>query len=203
MESNNDARWTSSPVRLCSLTDGVYAIVLTLLVLDLKPPQDANLSNDALMDDVLQQFPTFLAYIASFTVVAQIWQRHHRLFTHQRECDLTIVSLNFLHIFLVTLIPYTASLVGHYDNDRFAVILFNVDLATGGGSLVLIARRMASRPDLREPGKPPPLLKYPWAARHVYGISGALSVLISFISLHFSLLVWIFGAVIMVKAKRQ
>ncbi len=200
---NQQSKWTSSPARLCALTDGIYAIVLTLLVLDLKPPQDKNLTNAALMDDVLQQIPTFLAYIASFCVVAQIWQRHHRLFTHQLRCDVTIVGLNFLHIFLVTLIPYTASLVGHYSDDRFAVIMFNVDLATGGGSLMLIARAIANRPDLREPDKPVAVLTYHWAVRHIYGLSGILSILISFIDLHFSLLVWIFGAAIMVKLRRQ
>lgn len=203
METNRESPWTSSPVRLCSLTDGIYAIVLTILVLDLKPPREKILTNTALMDDVLQQTPTLLAYLASFCVVAQIWQRHHRLFSYQRKCDVTIVSLNFLHIFLVTLIPYTASLVGHYSEDRFAVILFNVDLATGGGSLILIARAIARRPDLREPDKQVAILSDHWAVQHIYGLSGILSILVSFIDLHFSLLVWIFGAVIMVRLRRQ
>jgi uncharacterized membrane protein len=203
MEEKNKSKWTSSPMRLCSLTDGIYAIVLTLLVLDLKPPSDEGLSDAALIDDVLRQIPNFLAYIASFAVVAQIWQRHHRLFTHQLRCDVTIVGLNFLHIFLVTLIPYTASLVWHYSNDRFAVILFNIDLAAGGGSLMLIARAVARRPHLREPDRPVAVLSDHWAVRRIYGLSGILSIVISFIDLHFSLLVWILGAAIMVKLRRQ
>ncbi len=200
---NDKSDWTANPQRLNSLTDGIYAIVITLLVLDLKPPTSADLSNVALQEHILGQFPSFLTYIASFAVIAQIWQRHHRLFSHQLRCDLPMVALNFVHIFLVTMIPYTSSLVGHFETDRFAVILFSIDLAASGGALTLIAVRMRNKPELRESEKPVALLNDHWLVRSFYGIMGVLSISASYFNLHLALTVWIVGALLMLYFSRQ
>ncbi len=56
--------------RLCALTDGVYAIVLTLLVLDLKIPVSPGLSEAKIIDDLVKQIPNFFSYVISFFLVA-------------------------------------------------------------------------------------------------------------------------------------
>ncbi len=101
------------------------------------------------------------------------------------------------------MIPYTSSLVGHFEEDQFALILFSIDLAASGGSLTMIALRMRSRPELRDPGKPVVLLNDHWMVRFFYGIMGVLSIAASYFNLHLALMVWIVGAALMLYFSRQ
>ncbi len=73
------------PDRLCALTDGVYAIVLTLLVLELKAPELPGMTNPQLRDDLLRQGPNVAAYLISFVAVSFFWIQHHRVFASIRK----------------------------------------------------------------------------------------------------------------------
>ena len=102
------------PDRLCALTDGVYAIVLTLLVLDLKIPETPGLSEAKIIDDLVKQIPNFFSYLISFFVVATLWIKHHMVIKPLKACNTITLGLNLVHLLFMTLTPYTASLFGHY-----------------------------------------------------------------------------------------
>lgn len=138
---------TSSPDRLRALTDGIYAIVATLLVLDLKSPEAPGLTNATLLVDLFDQIPNFVAYLISFAVVASLWMRNHWILEPLKKCNETTFWLNLLHLLFLTLIPFTASLIGHYEQDAIAVILFSGSLGLPGFSLLLIHRYVIRKTD--------------------------------------------------------
>lgn len=124
--------------RLCAFTDGVYAIVITLLVLELKPPHVAGLDDRQLLEDLGKQVHTFVAYLLSFVVVGALWWWHHTTFADvELRGDRTIV-LNLAHILAVTLLPFTAALAGRYAGDGIAVALFGTSLLLSAVSLAAL-----------------------------------------------------------------
>src|SRR5436309_3204640 len=82
-------------VRIEAFSDGVFAIAITLLVLDLKVPRVHNLpGSQGLLDEMLHQWPSFLAYLLSFGTILIMWVNHHRLFTHIKRTNHPFLFLN-------------------------------------------------------------------------------------------------------------
>jgi uncharacterized membrane protein len=107
--------------RLEAFSDGVFAIAVTLLVLDLKVPKPAELAAAAasggaggLLGALLQQWPTFLAYITSFFTILVMWVNHHVLFNLVRRIDRVFLFLNGLLLLFVTFVPFPTALVAAY-----------------------------------------------------------------------------------------
>jgi uncharacterized membrane protein len=118
--------------RLLALTDGVVAIALTLLVLELKvpsldqviPPTSASALAAQLGDDTDQ----LLSYLISFYVIANFWLIHHRVFRQlagQRE---SLAWWNFLFLFTISIMPFTSNLLGEYSENPLAVSIFALNL---------------------------------------------------------------------------
>ncbi|WP_035353297.1 TMEM175 family protein [Edaphobacter aggregans] len=89
----------TTPERLAACSDGVFAVIITIMVLDLKPPAEATLKA------LLPLWPTALSYAVSYLFIAIIWVNHHHLlrFTHQATAQL--IWWNFVHLFLISLVP--------------------------------------------------------------------------------------------------
>ena len=140
---------THTHERLCALSDGVYAISLTLLVLDLKVPEVPGITNPQLITDLLQQLPNFFAYIIGFFVVGFFWMNHHRMFQSITKCDGRALGLNLIHLLFISLTPYVASLIGHYEGDRVATIFFSASLGLASLSLIVLGRHLLTREEWR------------------------------------------------------
>jgi uncharacterized membrane protein len=93
--------------RVEAFSDGVFAIALTLLVLDLKVPEERGSFPSALAD----QWPAYLAYLAAFLNIASIWINHHDLFTRVRRVDIKLVCANLLLLLVTSLFPWPAAVV--------------------------------------------------------------------------------------------
>jgi uncharacterized membrane protein len=87
--------------RLTAFSDAVFAVIITILVLDLKPPTDAKLSA------LLSLWPTALSYAVSYLFIAIIWINHHRLLLFAHEATPKLIWWNFAHLFMVSLIPFS------------------------------------------------------------------------------------------------
>ena len=99
--------------RIEAFSDGVFAIALTLLVLDIKVPR--NLPPDVrLTAALLNQWPTYLAFVTSFATIGIMWINHHRLFDLIRRSDNTLMLLNLLLLLGVTVVPFPTSLLAEY-----------------------------------------------------------------------------------------
>ncbi|HEX2915546.1 MAG TPA: TMEM175 family protein [Chloroflexia bacterium] len=99
--------------RLEAFSDGVFAIAITLLVLEIKIPQDLP-ENQHLGDALLKEWPTYLAFVTSFFTILVMWINHHRLFTHIKRSDNTLLFLNGLLLLGVTFVPFPTALVADY-----------------------------------------------------------------------------------------
>ena len=107
--------------RLVAFTDGVFAIAITLLVLNLEVP---NTTNDKLPEELWDLGPQLLAYFLSFAVVGRFWLVHHRVFAAVRSIDATLLRLNLLYLALVVLIPFTSEVIGEYGDTSVGVMTY-------------------------------------------------------------------------------
>lgn len=176
--------------RLVALTDGVYAIGLTLLVLDLKVPDVPGMTNRELRADVFLQFPNFIAYAIAFLVIAFYWMNHHRIFRSVTMCDERAVRLNLVHLLFVSLAPYTTSLIGHYEGDRVAAFVFSVNLGLASLSLAILALHVLAREDWRTDESGGTWMMIPWWTPYAGPLVAMISIVVSLWNITIALLLW-------------
>jgi uncharacterized membrane protein len=102
-----------STSRLEAFSDGVFAVAITLLVLQFVDPGAAS---GKLLSSLIGQWPQLATYAASFLTIGVIWVNHHTIFRGIREIDRTIQFINLVLLLLVVLVPYPTQLLGHYLN---------------------------------------------------------------------------------------
>jgi uncharacterized membrane protein len=135
------ARTTYATERLGALSDGVFAIVLTPLVLDLKIPDlPAGFTEQRMIEDLEQRIPNFLAWLISFTLLARFWIVHHAIIATLARCHTGTMIWNFVVLGLVSLLPFAAALIGTYEYDPVAVAVFATTLGAIGLAIGLLAR---------------------------------------------------------------
>jgi uncharacterized membrane protein len=112
--------------RVEAFSDGVFAIAMTLLVLNVKVPT----SNQAGQLGTLlwQQWPSYLAFVISFAFIGIMWVNHHRLFVHIRRIDHTLLVLNGVLLLGVTAVPFPTAVLAQYlakPDEKAATMLYN------------------------------------------------------------------------------
>ena len=138
-----------SPHRIEALTDGIYAVAMTLLVIELKLPDHAAIrSADQLADGLVHLLPRFIAWAMSFFVLAFFWIGHHRSFGHLRRTDATLVWLNITQLAFVSLMPFSCALVGEHGNVLVSQIIYSINMALLAVFGLLITRHVFANPDL-------------------------------------------------------
>jgi uncharacterized membrane protein len=109
--------------RLVALIDGVFAVAMTLLVLDLKLPSESGDLPRALR----QMLPGFLIYLIAFASVAGYWTIHHGTFRHIAHGDGRLIVLSLVNLLFVTLYPVTASIVGAHPLEPLATVCLSAN----------------------------------------------------------------------------
>ncbi|HEX4245373.1 MAG TPA: TMEM175 family protein [Acidimicrobiales bacterium] len=150
--------------RLLALSDGVVAIALTLLVLSLHVPVstvlhhiDPNSPGD--LASALQGLTNpLISYVISFYVIAQFWLAHHRTFRLMAGHDEGLAWWNFLFLFAITLLPFSADLLGKYSENPLAVDIFALNLLLGSLSTITVIT-VAQRKGLLLPRATPEVLR--------------------------------------------
>ena len=102
-----------STSRLEAFSDGVFAVAITLLVLQFVDP---GLQSGKLLPRLLGQWPQLATYGASFLTIGVIWVNHHTIFKGIRQVDRTIQFINLVLLLTVVLVPYPTALLGRYLN---------------------------------------------------------------------------------------
>jgi uncharacterized membrane protein len=125
-----------SPSRLEAFSDGVFAIAITLLVLDLSVPDRGQLGGRSLAAALGHQWPSYFAYLVSFLVIGIIWVNHHALCKLIRQVDRAVLFANLFLLLTVSVIPFPTRLLAQYltaGNDA------HVAAAVYSGSMVAMA----------------------------------------------------------------
>lgn len=121
--------------RVEALADGVFAIAMTLLILDIRVPE---VPESDLAAAIVALWPRFLAYALSFVVLGVYWVGHHAYFRFIRRTDRVLLWLNILLFMSVVLVPFSTSLLGRYPSQRTAVAEYAANLAFTGSVNYLI-----------------------------------------------------------------
>ena len=112
------------PSRVLALSDGVFAIVITLLVLEIHVPDLAQ--GQTLRDALREVRPSFIAFLISFVVVAIAWAGHRDLFGLIRRTSRALVWLNILYLLPLSILPFGASLLARYEEEPVALEMYGI-----------------------------------------------------------------------------
>jgi len=142
--------------RLEAFSDGVLAVAVTLLVLDLHADPA---SLDSLAAQLRQEWPSFAAYLVSFFIVGVIWINHHALFALVARVDRLLMFYNLLLLLFVTTIPFTTSTLASYllvggPDSRLAVVMYGASMEGMAISFTLILWHLIRRGLLLRPVSP-------------------------------------------------
>ncbi len=117
--------------RVEAFSDGVFAVAITLLVLNIQPPPITNADafrDGVLRDYVLAQWPVLLAFVASFATIGIMWTNHHKVFSRVKYVDNNLLLLNLLLLLVIVFIPYPTALLAeqyrNYPSGHDAAILY-------------------------------------------------------------------------------
>jgi TMEM175 potassium channel family protein len=125
--------------RIEAFSDGVFAVAITLLVLNLQVPQlAASFVSQELVAKLIELWPKLLIYVLSFVIVGIYWVAHHNSFHYIQRSDRTLLWLNLLLLLCIVFIPFPTALVGEYPEQRVSLIIYGGTLVFTGLVLQLL-----------------------------------------------------------------
>lgn len=134
--------------RMNALSDGVIAIVITLMVLGIDIPTDHSFSEEGLLSFFKKLEPSMVAYASSFIMTSIYWVQSHILFSFLRFVNRRLILLNLLFLFPVTMLPFVAKVRALYRYDPLVVIIFSSTHILCGLLMLAIWFYMVSHPEL-------------------------------------------------------
>jgi uncharacterized membrane protein len=133
--------------RLEAFSDGVFAIAITLLVLELNVPE-----GDHLWEQLKDEWPSFAAFFVSFWVIGIIWVNHHGVLDHLGRADRGVLYLNLLLLFTVVFIPFPTALLAEHlrqeESDHIAGLIYSGSFFAMGISFSLLWTYITRRREL-------------------------------------------------------
>ncbi|MBI5679360.1 MAG: DUF1211 domain-containing protein [Methanobacterium sp.] len=126
---NKNSSFHMTTNRIEALTDGIFAIAMTLLVLALAVPDITGpVSNEAVQNSLLGLVSTFYVLVLSFVLLALFWNIHHRVFQRIKHVDTILLWINMIWLLFIVLVPFSASLTGKYPHFTISHVLFNINM---------------------------------------------------------------------------
>lgn len=168
--------------RLEAFSDGVIAIIVTIMVLELRAPSQPRLAA------LLKVAPVFLSYGLSFLVVAIMWVNHHHLIHAVREVTARLLWSNLNLLFWMSLVPFFTDFLGKNYRQPLAVALYGLDLGFCGCSFYLLRTEL-----VRQDRSDPSLTEYHAVVQRKNAFSAALyllSVPLAYVSIYASFFIF-------------
>lgn len=113
--------------RFETFVDAILAIIMTILVLEFKVPEEPFHSDGNIRTFLVHLLPSFFSYFISFSTIVILWMDHHNLFRLLKRADPPLVFLNFIFILFLSATPFTTSLAGRNFESSFAVSLVGIN----------------------------------------------------------------------------
>ena len=129
--------------RTLALSDGIFAIAMTLLAFQIVVPSLPSDQVDHLAHKLSQQGDSYVVYLLSFTVIGLLWLAHHRLFLRIQRADEVLMTLNLLFLMTVAALPFPSGVLGRYGGQPVSVVLYASFMAAAGyllSAICLVAR---------------------------------------------------------------
>ncbi len=138
--------------RLEAFSDGVMAIAITLLVIELHVPQGAG---GHLADELIAQWPSYTAYITTFLTIGIMWVNHHVIITTVRRVDHTLLFVNLLLLFGIATLPFTTAVASAYLRDQegapTAMVVYAMWMALIAATFVMLLLHLGRHLELLAP----------------------------------------------------
>src|SRR5918993_1662257 len=193
--SGSEEYWTESGTdieRTVFFSDAVFAIAITLLVLDLRVPQiPESLAAVELPSALLELSPKFFSFLVSFWVIGFYWLAHHRIFHHVRAYDRRMLLINLLFLMWIVLMPFSSSLIGEYEHQQLPVIIYAVHNILTSLSLTWLWRHASKDGRLVETNLDPRQVRFANFRALLIPSVFLLSIGISFVSVDVAWLSWL------------
>lgn len=111
--------------RIENLNDGIFAIVMTLLALDLKVP---GIINENLLEELIGVWPRFFIFFVSFVMLGVYWIGQHNQFHHIRFVDRKFLWISIIFLMFITLLPFTTGIIANYSGQTSAISIYGLNL---------------------------------------------------------------------------
>jgi TMEM175 potassium channel family protein len=149
--------------RIEAFTDGVFAIIVTLLVLELKVPALHNQrSSSELAERLIELLPQFLSWLISFVIVCKFWLNHHHILGLASHANYSLVWLNVIFLMCQSFIPFPTALMGEHASNPLAVSFLGCVMAINTIAFIVMHRyilRHLIKPELADTQDPRIILK--------------------------------------------
>ncbi|MCB2380033.1 DUF1211 domain-containing protein [Hymenobacter sp. BT635] len=135
--------------RVILFTDAVFAIAITLLVIEIKVPELEHPTEGAVQSVLAHLIPKFIGLFLSFFIIAIYWTAHHRIFRFVRRLDNRLLWLNLVFLLSIILMPFTTAYQSEYSLLRTPWILYSINIAFTGLMQIALQRHLSkARPQL-------------------------------------------------------
>ncbi|NID16841.1 TMEM175 family protein [Luteibacter yeojuensis] len=136
--------------RLTFFSDAVFAIAITLLVIEIHVPHPEDRSDEAWLQALIELAPHFVGFILSFVVIGALWAAHHRVFGMLRHYDASIVWPNLFLLMAIAFMPFSSALMSAHPTERVPEWFYTGTLLIAGLLQYRLIRRVMKAPFLRE-----------------------------------------------------
>src|SRR3989338_9733384 len=142
-----------SHTRLDQLSDGIFAIVMTILVFQIKVPTIwGPINNEQLWLEIEKLIPLFLSYVLSFALLFTYLRAHHFFVSiYAKNIDTALTNINALFFLLIALIPFSSSLLGRWSEYELAIAVFGVHIIMIGMALYAMRNYVLYSPHIKNP----------------------------------------------------
>lgn len=181
-----------SKARVVALTDGVFAIVMTLLVLDIVVP---HLSHSEATVELVKRlvglWPVFLGYASSFIILGFFWIGHDSQFHYIKRVNRILLWITIFYLMFIALIPFSTSLLGEYQDQQISVIIYGANLTIALCWNYLHWWYATKNHRLVDSNLDPILIKVMLRIYSVGIIIFLVAIAVSFVNVHLSLILYI------------
>lgn len=135
--------------RLEAFSDGVIAIIITLLVLEIKVPYiSGEVNSQKIIAALISIAPKFFSWALSFFMLLIMWINHHRIFNELEKTDNNILWLNGVLLFFMSFVPFPTAFMGDYFTQPMSTFFFGVCLMTVGIAFYFLRAYLVKKPEL-------------------------------------------------------
>jgi uncharacterized membrane protein len=179
--------------RILAFTDGLFAIAMTLLVIDLAVPVlHAPHSVHELADSLNDESEKFVIFFISFAVIGRYWLAHHTFFSQLARIDRGLIALNLLYLAFIAFLPFPTALLGEYFSNPLSIVIYAVNVAIVSGMEVVLFSR-AQNHGLLEKKLPRDVYRFGAAMSLAPVLFFMLSIPVAFVSTTLAVCVWFLG----------
>jgi uncharacterized membrane protein len=188
--------------RTLTFTDGLFAIAMTLLVVDLAVPTLNDTSSvHELADQLGDDTAKFTSFFISFAVIGRYWLAHHTYFSSLARMDRALIALNLLYLAFIAFLPFPTALMGEYFENPLSIAIYAVNVAIVSGMEVVLFS-WAQNHDLLERKLPRDVYRFGAAMSLAPVVFFLLSIPVAFISTTLAVCTWFLGIPLAAIAER-